>query len=76
MLDALHVIESEKQDIISWIYSMQVLPNVEGNVVCSTQQKKVVLMGRKCVKKLPVASGFSSKTIVSLSLSLSLYQSF
>jgi len=31
MLNALDVIEKERKNIIDWIYSLQVLPNKDGN---------------------------------------------
>lgn len=31
LLNALDVIEKDRQNIIDWIYSLQVLPNIEGN---------------------------------------------
>ena len=33
LLGALHKIEKQKEGIIEWIYSLQLLPDVKGNVI-------------------------------------------
>ena len=37
VLNALHVLDKDRESIISWIYSLQVLPNSSGMLSCVTR---------------------------------------